>query len=607
MAGWDDISDPVAGSPPPTDVPPSGEAGIEDHVNAIISHESGGDPMAVGDKGLAIGMGQMHPEVRQAYGVTPESTPEQQKAAVRSYFTDLWNKHKGNPDDAVSEYHLGATRYKHDRNSPNNRKYLAGHYKHLNVGTGTIASAQPTAPAAANWDTISDPAATTTTTPAAAEATPPETTTTPSLGELEQKRAIEPAVAGVKGGAEAIAGGEVDVPGYGTVPAVTPEETLTESVERAPARFGAAVARAVPPVMNLPGEALAGAPVQKLTGSETAGDVASTILNLLTPFLGAKALGVGAKATEALEATTKGGTIAERTGEIAQKVVPRTYKTLKDAANATYEHAGALAEEAGTTVTKANIAAVQKDAQKFLDMAGTSLTGRARTLVENIATHPGDVPYAEWKTLQGELREMALNPEQHAIADSFVQKGIDRIAAGAKGALKESVAGTPAGEALAYADSQWKNVVDQRRLLRRVGAPKTGEEAAKALGDATRERLAMKGMSSGEREAYNILRKAATVQKYATKGLIGIEAGRLIFNPPKEFSGTEVLENVAPVVLGLALRNPKVAILVARGLKTPPTAAVATTVLNKILDYAGKASMPAGQEGTENSQVANLQ
>lgn len=128
---------PEAPAAPP---PPS----IDDNVNAIIAHESGGDPNAVGDSGLALGLGQMHPEVRAAYGVTPNSTPEEQKAAIKSYFTDLLKK-RGNVDDAVAEYHLGATNYDRDRNSPDAQAYVAKHHAFLG---GTPGEPSPPAPPA---------------------------------------------------------------------------------------------------------------------------------------------------------------------------------------------------------------------------------------------------------------------------------------------------------------------------------------------------------------------------------------------------------------------------------------------------------------------------
>lgn len=123
----------AAGAPPPE---------VAQHVDALIKHESGGNPNAVGDSGLALGLGQMHPEVRKAYNVRPDSTPEEQKAAVTSYFTDLWNKHHGNADEALSEYHLGAPNYSRDRSSPANLKYLEEHKKRLG---GEASSTLPTA------------------------------------------------------------------------------------------------------------------------------------------------------------------------------------------------------------------------------------------------------------------------------------------------------------------------------------------------------------------------------------------------------------------------------------------------------------------------------
>lgn len=127
----------------PSSAPPAetADADIEARVDAIISHESGGDPLAVGDKGLALGLGQMHPEVRRAYNVRPDSTPEEQRAAVKSYFTDLLKKRGGNVEDAVSEYHLGATNYDRDRQSEDNLKYLATHQQHLGrsaASTGAV-------------------------------------------------------------------------------------------------------------------------------------------------------------------------------------------------------------------------------------------------------------------------------------------------------------------------------------------------------------------------------------------------------------------------------------------------------------------------------------
>ena len=128
---WDDVGGTPVDTPPSVDTSPSPSPDITQHVDALIAHESGGDPSAIGDSGLAVGLGQMHPEVRKAYGVTPNSTPEEQRKAVESYFTDLYKKHNGNVDDALSEYHLGAPNYARDRNSPDNLKYLEAHKQHL--------------------------------------------------------------------------------------------------------------------------------------------------------------------------------------------------------------------------------------------------------------------------------------------------------------------------------------------------------------------------------------------------------------------------------------------------------------------------------------------
>lgn len=166
---------PTPEAAPPVAAPPPPPADITPHVDAIIGHESGGNAQAVGDSGLALGLGQMHPEVRKAYGITKTSTPEQQKAAVASYFTDLWNKHGGNADDAVSEYHLGATKYAKDRNSPDNIKYLAEHNRRVGGSAGGAQVEAPEEPPAPlpTADAFFGPASSTTTTTTTSEPAAP--------------------------------------------------------------------------------------------------------------------------------------------------------------------------------------------------------------------------------------------------------------------------------------------------------------------------------------------------------------------------------------------------------------------------------------------------
>jgi hypothetical protein len=137
MEDLSDLGTPAEAAP---EAPSAPTPDVDTHIDALISQESGGNPKAVGDSGLALGLGQMHPEVRRAYNVAPNSTPDQQRAAIKSYYTDLLKKHGGNVDDALSEYHLGATRYAKERTSPDNLAYLEKHHQKVAARTGSSAA-----------------------------------------------------------------------------------------------------------------------------------------------------------------------------------------------------------------------------------------------------------------------------------------------------------------------------------------------------------------------------------------------------------------------------------------------------------------------------------
>src|SRR6266566_5679871 len=109
---------PAAGAPPD----------LEARVDALIAHESTGNPNAVGDAGLARGVGQMHPANRRAFG-------GQGRGAVTATLADSY-KRRGNWDDAYSDYHLGQPNYNRDRHSPANLAYLDAVNSHL-AGDGS--------------------------------------------------------------------------------------------------------------------------------------------------------------------------------------------------------------------------------------------------------------------------------------------------------------------------------------------------------------------------------------------------------------------------------------------------------------------------------------
>jgi len=83
---------------------------------------------------LALGLGQFHEDLRRLFPTYEGGTAREQTAIMEEYFSELMQKHEGNIEDALSEYHLGATNYRRDRFSRTNQAYVASAEKWIQKG-----------------------------------------------------------------------------------------------------------------------------------------------------------------------------------------------------------------------------------------------------------------------------------------------------------------------------------------------------------------------------------------------------------------------------------------------------------------------------------------
>lgn len=79
-------------------------------VEALIQVESGGNPLAIGDEGRAIGLGQIHPKWHRdrmaRLGVTDLFEPRQNIKVIVDILEELLNKY-GNIEAALTAYNAG--------------------------------------------------------------------------------------------------------------------------------------------------------------------------------------------------------------------------------------------------------------------------------------------------------------------------------------------------------------------------------------------------------------------------------------------------------------------------------------------------------------------
>lgn len=405
---------------------------------------------------------------------------------------------------------------------------------------------------------------------------------------------VKEAGAALASAGSALAGGKVTLPFYGDVPEAGPDETLAQSAMRAPARLGAATVRALPS-LDLPGNLVEEAASE--AGHPYLGKAAGLATNLLVPGALAKGAGVGRKLATELSKTANVGSLAERAGITVQKAIQRTRESLYGVAKAHYDEAATLADQAGTRVGMSHMSGATKEAEKMLEEFGERLPKGARDIVEEIATHPGNVSYAQWDSIRGRIQDMALRPEQFATSEKFVPKAMTQLDRLVKDGLRKSVEGTPAGKALDAADSGWKEASDFNRLIgKRTRTGKTGTEVESALSDPARYRAAVEAMTPIEKEAYKTLARAANISdplrkvsigKIALTGAgrlgstaLGFEGGHLYAS--QTGSKNPLLVASGTALAALALGNPRVALLVSKGLKTPAATAAATKITTEL-------------------------
>lgn len=395
---------------------------------------------------------------------------------------------------------------------------------------------------------------------------------------------VKEAGAALASAGQALAGGKVSIPGYGDVPAADDTETLGQSIMRAPARAGAAAMRALP-ALDLPGNMVEEAGSE--AGHPYLGKAAGIATNLLLPGAIARKAGVGRELAAELSKTAEAGTLAERAGATAQTAIQRTKNVLYSAARAHYDEAANLAEEAGTRVELSHMSGATKEAEKMLEEFGDRLPKGAKDIVEEIATHPGNVSYAQWDSLRGRIQDMALRPEQYATSERFVPKAMTQLDRLVKDGLRKSVEGTEAGKALDLADSGWKEASDFNRLVgKSTRADRTGTQVMSALTDPKKLRTAIEKMTPTEQDAFGTLRRAAAVQEKAKTVLgfgksgmtaVGLEGGAWVLAGMPHSAAL-----AAPVALAAAAANPRIALLIAKGIKTPAATAAATKITTEL-------------------------
>ncbi len=94
-------------------------------VHAVVKQEgAGGDPTRRGDSGRALGIGQFWPALQKKYPEYVGASATRQTEILGDYLSELLTKRGGNVEDALSEFHLGATNYARDRFSPANVAYV---------------------------------------------------------------------------------------------------------------------------------------------------------------------------------------------------------------------------------------------------------------------------------------------------------------------------------------------------------------------------------------------------------------------------------------------------------------------------------------------------
>jgi hypothetical protein len=197
---------------------------------------------------------------------------------------------------------------------------------------------------------------------------------------------------------------------------------------------------------------------------------------------------------------------------------------------------------------------------------------------------------------------MGLSPERFAASDKFAKKAITNLGHLVKDGLRKAAKGTPAEEALNKADDLWAEANRFKHLVGERVRGKTGTESLSAIKDPKRMRAALDAMQPDELTAFKTLLRAKMLQDAGKTpflpGKVGRTALALGAGGTVYASSQDVQTGVAVgglgVLLELALRNPRVAILVSRGLKAPAGTAAATritTALTRMLSEATPASV----------------